>query len=63
MTYEPYAETLHRLRADQLQRDAVADTIARHVRRTRRLEFTARLLGRLARRLEARAGMSRARAL
>ena len=63
MTYEPYADTLHRHRADELQRDAVAATIGRNARRARRLEWTARLLDRLARRLEARAGTARARVL
>ena len=63
MTYEPYADTLHRHRAEELQRDAVAATVSRNARRARRLELAAKLLDRLARRLEARAGTSRARLL
>jgi hypothetical protein len=63
MTYEPYADTLHRVRADELQRDAVAASVARNARRSRRLQLAARLLDRLARRLENRAGTVRARVL
>lgn len=63
MTFEPYADTLHRHRAEELQRDAVTAAVVRGARRTRRLELAARLLDRLARRLEARAGSARARTL
>jgi hypothetical protein len=59
MTYEPYAATLHRIRADELERDAVASSLTRGARRARRLELAARLFDRLARRLEARAGSAR----
>ncbi|WP_053204890.1 hypothetical protein [Jiangella muralis] len=66
MTFEPYADTLHRVRAVELQHDAATTAMARRARRarrTRRLELAARLLDRLARRLEARAGASRVRAI
>lgn len=63
MTFEPYADTLHRVRAAELQHDAVTAGLARRARRARRLELAARLLDRLARRLEARAGASRVRAI
>jgi len=63
MSFEPYTDTLHRVRADDLQRDAVAFTVARNARRSRRLQLAARLLDRLARRLETRAGTARARML
>ncbi|MBB5786821.1 hypothetical protein [Jiangella mangrovi] len=63
MSFEPYADTLHRVRADELQREAAAGVIARNARRSRRLELAARLLDRLARRLETRAGTARARVL
>ncbi|PZF84054.1 hypothetical protein [Jiangella anatolica] len=63
MTFEPYADTLHRVRAEELQHDAVTTALARRARRARRLDLAARLLDRLARRLEARAGASRARLL
>lgn len=66
MSYEPYADTLHRVRADELQREAVAGSVARRARsarRSRRLQLAARLLDRLARRLETRAGTVRARVL
>ena len=62
MSFEPYTDTLHRVRAAELQQEAVAAGLTRRARRARRLELAAGLLDRLARRLEARAGTSRARA-
>ncbi|SEF15884.1 hypothetical protein [Jiangella alba] len=63
MSYEPYPDTLHRVRATELEHAAATAGLARRARRTRRLELAARLLDRLARRLEARAGASRVRAI
>ncbi|SDT66327.1 hypothetical protein [Jiangella sp. DSM 45060] len=63
MSYEPYPDTLHRVRAADLEHAAVTAGLARRARRTRRLELAARLLDRLARRLEARACASRVRAI
>lgn len=62
MTFEPYTEALHRGRAADLQQDAVTAGLTRRARRARRLERAAELFDRLARRLEARAGASRAEA-
>lgn len=59
MCYEPYTDTLHRVRAAELEHEAVAAGVTRRARRARRLEWAARLLDRLARRLEARAGATR----
>lgn len=58
-----YYDTLHRTRADQLEQEAATVAATRKLRRARRLEVTARTLDKLARRLEAQAGRSRARLL
>lgn len=63
MSFEPYPDTLHRARAADLEHEAVIAGVARRARRARRLQLAAVLLNRLARRLEARAGASRARLL
>lgn len=62
MTFEPYTDTLHRARAADLQQEAVTIGVTRRARQAHRLELAAGLLDRLARRLEVRAGASRAEA-
>ncbi|WP_116949815.1 hypothetical protein [Jiangella endophytica] len=63
MSYEPYPDTLHRVRAAEFEREAFAAGLTRRAHHARRLELAAQLLDRLARRLESRAGASRARML